>query len=441
MKYSIFSLFIILSSVGLCTTSENECINQKWYYDGDGDGFGNPEMFIEACEAPIDYVDNAEDPDDEDPLVYPGSPFSEGEKVCDELITYEGTITLTNQSQVNELKSLCIGSINGDLEILDSYENQDDFITDLTPLTSIKEISGDLEISRNNYLETLEGLHNIEKVGSNLIIIENPKITSLKGLTGLIEITQFIEIYNNYSLVTLEGLNNIKESNGNLVINENTALESLNGLESLEKINFLFLTNSPKIENLHGLKKLKSIFGLYLSGNDNLNSLFGSGVTPEGLEHLILRNNNSISSLTGAFSSDWKIKTRIEIIENEKLTNLDGIFPYYEMTGDIIISGNKSLIDIKALKGLSKVNRSIKIVDNDMLTNLDGLEGLRWVGIDNYNIPFAPIEVLEISENGNLTDFCALKNLFTEGFTQLIIVSSNGFNPSKEEIVSGNCSL
>lgn len=38
-----------------------------WYRDADGDGFGDPERAIDACDPPLGYVDNADDCDD-DPL-------------------------------------------------------------------------------------------------------------------------------------------------------------------------------------------------------------------------------------------------------------------------------------------------------------------------------------------------------------------------------------
>lgn len=51
-----------------------------WFVDGDGDGYGDPEVTREACEAPEDYVDNDEDCDDSQDAVYPGA-----DEVCDDL--------------------------------------------------------------------------------------------------------------------------------------------------------------------------------------------------------------------------------------------------------------------------------------------------------------------------------------------------------------------
>ena len=42
-----------------------------WYQDADGDGFGDPEAEVEACEPPEGTVAEAGDCDDDDPAVFP----------------------------------------------------------------------------------------------------------------------------------------------------------------------------------------------------------------------------------------------------------------------------------------------------------------------------------------------------------------------------------
>lgn len=47
------------------------CTRLVWYYDGDGDGYGDPAISYEACECPPSYVGNGEDCDDTDPDLNP----------------------------------------------------------------------------------------------------------------------------------------------------------------------------------------------------------------------------------------------------------------------------------------------------------------------------------------------------------------------------------
>jgi hypothetical protein len=46
---------------------------QTFYGDGDGDGFGNPDISFEACDLPVGMVTNPDDCDDTDPTEYPGA--------------------------------------------------------------------------------------------------------------------------------------------------------------------------------------------------------------------------------------------------------------------------------------------------------------------------------------------------------------------------------
>lgn len=48
-------------------TDTGPCEETTWYFDGDGDGRGDPSMTIQACDAPPSYVPFGDDCDDADP--------------------------------------------------------------------------------------------------------------------------------------------------------------------------------------------------------------------------------------------------------------------------------------------------------------------------------------------------------------------------------------
>lgn len=54
--------------------ADTGCSEQSWFSDRDGDGFGDPETAVTACEGEPGQVDDNTDCDDADPSVHPGAP-------------------------------------------------------------------------------------------------------------------------------------------------------------------------------------------------------------------------------------------------------------------------------------------------------------------------------------------------------------------------------
>jgi hypothetical protein len=440
MKIITLASLIILSAVGICSTSEDECIPVTWYQDADGDGFGNPEVSLDACEAPTYYVSNSDDPDDENDKIFPGSeePISENEP-CDELKEFVGDVFLSTQKEVEDFGKKCIGKIIGDLRLGKFYPTTDDPITDLSPLANLSEVEKSLVILGNQELKSLEGLHALKSVNEVVSILGNSLLSDLKGLRNLEKIAYELEITDNQSLVSLEGLEKIKSTNSNLLIQGNTNLLSLKGLSGLEIISAIYVADNPKLENLKELKSIKSINSLGIYQNERFSNFFDENHLPETLRFLIIEKNPSLLTLEGLSEKTAQLDGYILIKDNKNLISLTGLYPNHRLIGDIEIEDNENLKDIKSLATIVIVERNLHIINNDQLTSLEGLDNVQSAGKTFPNLPNSPTFSLQIFANDRLVDLCAIQGLLSSGYAPIVNIVTNKYNPSVEDIKSGKC--
>ena len=133
-------------------------------------------------------------------------------------------------------------------------------------------------------------------------------------------------------------------------------------------------------------------------------------------------NLNGLSSLTSIGGSLYISKT-IGLQNLSDLRNLSTI------GDDFMLTFNQGLTSI-GLENLSSVGNYFFINNNDNLIDLEGLTKLR----SNGGKPD-----LSIWSNTKLKDFCGIKPLLTD-FTGIFSVTGNLYNPTRQNIVDGNCS-
>lgn len=218
---------------------------------------------------------------------------------------------------------------------------------------------------------------------------------SILGVTDTIQAIakkQVNKIYNGDITLTTQqevdkfAKNNYDTLNGNLTIGYPFESQNLSNINSLELFSTLKnvggelnIHNNPDLKSLKGLNNLKTIEGRL--------DLFNNG----------LLEIDDLSSLT-------YVGGQIDFNENSTLSNLNG------------------------LRGIQSINGLLQLYSNG-LTNLDGLENL--------------VELkgsLDIQNNTKLNDFCGIKKLLKNGFSDKYTVEDNAFNPSKQDIIDGNCS-
>ncbi len=92
----------IFFAVGIFTfnacSKDDDCLQQTWYQDSDGDSFGNPNNSIESCTQPTAYVLDNTDFDDANETAYVGAV-----EICDDNIDNNGDGNIDECGLLNKI--------------------------------------------------------------------------------------------------------------------------------------------------------------------------------------------------------------------------------------------------------------------------------------------------------------------------------------------------
>jgi len=418
--------------------------------------------------------------------------FTTTQQDCDNIV--EGFVWLRNQQDVDNFGALGYCEITGYLDI-DQY-NSSDPIVDLSPLGSIEKV-GSLRIIRNPSLQSLDGLNihtikndleirqnealvNIEALSSitsdinRVIVTDNellPNVDGLSGLTSFVIKESTIPPYENVppelfiggnlSMINIDGLQNVQFFEaGEVKIRNNDQLLNINSLSSItfSNVDLLDIYGNDILSDLSGLSNVTTLPGALIiqnNGNSDLLGLsnltsvggifiidYGSDyqgpVSLSGLENLI-EVGGTLSILTNPNQPIYNIDPLQNLVSLgglflfslDLLENLDGLSNLQTVAGNLEIENNLDLTNVNGLSNLTNVEGRLDISDNSLITNLDGLSSLNLVAGNLY-----------IRANDDLNDLCGLTTLILgDGLGGSYYVSSNGYNPTEQDIIDGNCSL
>ncbi|HHM21155.1 MAG TPA: hypothetical protein ENJ20_03935, partial [Bacteroidetes bacterium] len=254
--------------------------------------------------------------------------------------TCTGNVILLSQADVDAFPGCQV--IDGLLSI----EGSD--ITDLTPLQSLEEITGRLNIANNLSLTSLHGLHNLKKIGL-LFIHGNPLLESISSLGN----------------VTDGALNS-------LVIEYCPVLQSLHGLEGITGCNDVRFLKNDALHDLSGLQNLIICRGnFHLNGHLSLENLNGLDNLREIQGDLVINDNDALTDLS-ALSNLKTIKGSLSLVNDHLLPSLDGLHNLYILNG-FNLSDNAAIKQVDALSNITNINDKLLVRNNDSLSNCCGL--------------------------------------------------------------------
>tara|TARA_B100000949_G_C14237393_1_gene431825 strand:- start:79 stop:1272 length:1194 start_codon:yes stop_codon:yes gene_type:complete len=284
-------------------------------------------------------------------------------------IIFEKNAYLTNQQAVNEFGSHHYNEIRYNLSISGTD------VYDLSPLNDLKKVHGEIKIEGVSS-QKLDGLENLEFIGDRLYL------------------------YNNHYLKNLNALQNLTQINGNIELFSNPELKDINGLQNLSGFNGGLQVEGCKVQNIDILQNATRLKNLYIGFNPELQAINGLGNVTQ-------------------------IDEFLDIVFNEKLSNLDGLNAISSV-GDYVYIGDLNS-PVLGLKSLTSVSNRLTILFNPMLKNLDELKNLRNFGD------------LTIAGNNSLEDFCEI-TIAVVNMNKEVNIFSNPFNPRLQDFINGNCS-
>jgi hypothetical protein len=290
---------------------------------------------------------------------------------------FEGDVILGSQRDVDAFDITNICGIEGELRFISTDV--------LDPILDFKKFSNlssviTLSIFNNPELQDISGLQNIESVTEGINIFGNDLLTNIDPLSNISGSVQFINVYSNERLIHLDGLKNITSigaSANAFNVQDNLSLESLGSLDKLEQLISLYLVNNPSLVSLQFPSLTGEIEFIYIDSNGGLESI---------------NNLGSVNSIRD-----------VAIFDCQLLENLDG-FQQIETLESIYLEDSR----IKNLNTMSNV-------------------------ISGSNATFV--------NNLELVDFCGLQTVIQNGGFQSFDSFGNAYNPSREDILNGNCSL
>jgi hypothetical protein len=167
---------------------------------------------------------------------------------------------------------------------------------DLVALADCQEITGDLTVIATA-LTDLSALSALTTVGGDLYIGDNTALTDLSALSALTTVGGDLYIGDNTALTQIDGLSALTTVGGGLLLFENAALTQVDGLSALTTVGYLSITHSAALTQVDGLSALTTVeTNLHIMDNDALTQVDGLSALIDVVGNLTIGSNPALCS-------------------------------------------------------------------------------------------------------------------------------------------------
>lgn len=302
-----------------------------------------------------------------------------------------------------------------------------------------------MEIVNNPKLATLN-LNALETVSNSFYLdggYEPVQSLSAFDLPALKTCGRFI-INNCAGINNLDGFANLTKVDGDFNISNanipgaSVKLKTINGFNKLTSI--MYSCNletasgagySGPLSSIKGFKLLKTVGAMFNIGGLNLTDASGfASLESIGQDTRIVQTGlTGVEGFPKLKSTGQNENRTLYITDNNKMTSIKGFTALTDVVG-IYFARNAELKDLQGLEKISTLKYGILINNCNKLINIDGLAN---VG--------GSITSISITQNALLKNLCGItKVVKAAAISNGYAVWENGYNPTKEQIIAGQCS-
>ena len=294
-------------------------------------------------------------------------------------------VKFSNTIDIKRAQSYSLGDI-----AINPAKAKLDVITDKGLIEAVRRVSPDVELEADGSLNIYQGynLDRILKLKGELDLSNNNKLTSLNGLQYFQNITS-IKLFGNQNLAGNIDLTKCKQLTGQILVDNCQAVKSINvtGLD-IKQLAARSLKGLEQV-TIKGNNKLSSVV---LNSNENLKSVDVSNLP--ALETLATFYSGKITTINTSNSPNLKA---INATSNSNLTNIAGM-------EDNILLENFTAPYTK-LKKLDFTHYTKLKEVNIVSSSVEEIKGLADAGANLTTLQLAQTHIssLDVSQNPNLT--------------------------------------
>lgn len=327
-------------------------------------------------------------------------------------------VKFSNTIDIKRAQSYSLGDI-----AINPAKAKLDVITDKGLIEAIKKVSSDVELEADGSLNIYQGynLDRILKLKGELDLSNNDKLTSLNGLQYFQNITS-IKLFGNQNLAGNIDFTKCKQLTGQILVDNCQAVKSINvtGLDikqlatrSLNGLEQVTIKGNNKLSSvtLYNNGELKSVDVSNLPALESLGTYYSGKITTintSNSPNLKAINATSSNSLTNIEGMEDNILLENFTAPYTKLKKLD--FTHYTKLKEVNIMSSS----VEEIKGLSDAGANLTTLQlaQTHISSLDVSQNPNLTSIDLYAVH--ELTALDVTHNPKLTSLRAPFTSITE---------------------------